>query len=86
MHKRNGKKLLERKINNIILHGSVYDRNSGETVSTMTRVEVLDQLKERLKFILCLTSRRAKCCLTLKGLEACNKIKDGKVNFDVEKK
>jgi hypothetical protein len=46
MHKRNSKKLLERTIRGIILHGSFYDRNLGETVSKTTRVDVLAQLNE----------------------------------------
>jgi hypothetical protein len=46
MHKKNQKKLLERKIRGIILRGSFYDRALGEAVSQMTRIDVLARLAE----------------------------------------
>lgn len=46
MHKRNQQKLLQRRIRGIILRGSFYDRNLGENVSRMTRVDVLGELRE----------------------------------------
>jgi hypothetical protein len=46
MHKRSFKKQQERKIRGIILQGSFYDRNRGEIVSTMTRIDVMGFLKE----------------------------------------
>jgi hypothetical protein len=45
-HKRSSSKLQERKIRGIILRGSHYDRNLGETVSKITRSDILGQLKE----------------------------------------
>jgi hypothetical protein len=46
MHKRNQKKLLQRKIRGIILRGSFFDRALGEAVSKMTRLDVLARLSE----------------------------------------
>jgi hypothetical protein len=46
MHKRKTNKLQERKIRGIILRRSYYDRNLGETVSKITRIEIIDQLNE----------------------------------------
>ena len=46
MHKRNQQKLQERKIRGIILRGSFYDRNLAESISRMTRIDVLAQLGE----------------------------------------
>ncbi len=46
MHKRNQRKLQERKIRGIILRGSFYDRRLGEAVSQMTRLDVMAQLRE----------------------------------------
>jgi hypothetical protein len=46
MHKRNFKKLQERKIRGIVLRGSFFDRNLGEAVSTMTRTDVMSLLNE----------------------------------------
>jgi hypothetical protein len=46
MHKRNQRKLQERRIRGIILRGSFYDRRLGEAVSQMTRLDVLAQLTE----------------------------------------
>ena len=49
MHKKNSMKLQERKIRGIILHGSFYDRNLGEVVSKMTRMDVMAQLNEPIE-------------------------------------
>ena len=46
MHKRNFKKLQERKIRGIVLRGSFFDRNLGEVVSTLTRTDVMSLLNE----------------------------------------
>jgi hypothetical protein len=46
MHKRSANKLQQRKIRGIILRGSYYDRRLGETVSKLTREDVMGQLKE----------------------------------------
>lgn len=46
MHKRSANKLQQRKIQTIILKGSYYDKQHGETVSKLTREEVMGQLKE----------------------------------------
>jgi hypothetical protein len=46
MHKRNQHKQQERRIRGIILRGSHYDRNTGESISKITRLDVLAQLKE----------------------------------------
>lgn len=46
MHKRNQQKLQTRKIRGIILRGSHFDREKGESISRLTRIEVLGQLKE----------------------------------------
>ncbi len=46
MHKRNQRKMQERKIRGIILRGSFYDRALGEAVSKMTRLDVMTQLAE----------------------------------------
>ena len=48
-HKRNNTKLQQRKIRGIILQGSFYDRNQGETISTMTRIDVMELLNEPVK-------------------------------------
>jgi hypothetical protein len=48
MHKRSTNKLQERKINRIILSRSHYDKRNGETISKLTREEVIEQLKEPL--------------------------------------
>jgi len=45
-HKRNNTKLQQRKIRGIILQGSFYDRNRGEVVSTVTRVDIMGLLSE----------------------------------------
>ena len=52
MHKKNARKLEERKIRRIrgiILNGSFHDREIGETVSRMTRLEVMEQLHEPIE-------------------------------------
>jgi hypothetical protein len=46
MHKRKANKLQERKIRGIIQRGSYYDRYKGETVSKVTRLDIIGQLKE----------------------------------------
>ena len=46
MHRRNAKKLQERRITKIILDHSFFDRKLGETVSKVTRVDVLGALNE----------------------------------------
>ena len=46
MHKRSTKKLQQRKIQTIILNGSYHDKQHGETISKLTREEVMGQLKE----------------------------------------
>ena len=46
MHKRNQTKIQERKIRGIILRGSFYDRDLGENISKMTRIDVLAELAE----------------------------------------
>jgi hypothetical protein len=46
MHKRNANKLQERKIRGIIQRGSFHDKRLGETVSKITRLDVIGQLKE----------------------------------------
>jgi len=46
MHKRKSSKLQERKIRGIIFRGAFHDRKSGETVSKMTRIDVMAQLGE----------------------------------------
>ncbi len=46
MHKKNTRKLQERKIRGIILRGSFYDRALGEAISKMNRVDVLSALAE----------------------------------------
>jgi hypothetical protein len=48
-HKRNNTKLQQRKIRGIILQGSFYDRNHGEVVSTMARVDIMGLLNEPVK-------------------------------------
>jgi hypothetical protein len=45
-HKRSNRKLQERKIRGIILQGSFYDKNRGEIVSTMTRIDIMGLLNE----------------------------------------
>jgi len=45
-HKRNNTKHQQRKIRGIILHGSFYDRNHGEVISTMTRIDIMGLLNE----------------------------------------
>lgn len=52
MHKRNSRKLQERKIRGIILRGSFYDRNLSETISKMTRIDVMAQLNEPVEVYL----------------------------------
>ena len=52
MHKRSANKLQHRKILRIILSGSFYDRYRCELVSTITRIEVLAQLKEPVEVYL----------------------------------
>ena len=52
MHKKNAKKLEDReirRIRGIILRGSFFDRKIGETVSRMTRLEVMGQLDEPIE-------------------------------------
>jgi hypothetical protein len=46
LHKRAINKLLGRKIRRIVQRGSYYDKQRGETVSKMTRSEILDQVEE----------------------------------------
>ena len=46
MHKRSANKLQQRKIRGIIVRGSYFDRRLGETVSKLTREDVMGQLKE----------------------------------------
>jgi hypothetical protein len=45
MHKRSQNKLQQRKIQTIILNGSYHDKQHGETVSKLTREDVMGQLK-----------------------------------------
>jgi len=49
MHKRTQHKLQQRTIRGIILRGSFYDRNLGENLSKMTRIDVMAQLKEPIE-------------------------------------
>jgi hypothetical protein len=49
MHKRSPNKLQQRKIQTIILNGSRHDKQHGETVSKLTREEVMGQLKESVE-------------------------------------
>jgi hypothetical protein len=52
MHRKSVKKLEERqvrRIRGIILNGGFYDRKIGETVSRMTRLEVMQQLHEPIE-------------------------------------
>ena len=52
MHKKSAKKLMDRqvrRIRGIILNGSFVDRKIGETVSRMTRLEVMEQLHEPIE-------------------------------------
>jgi len=51
-HKHSKAKLQERKILRIIRRGSFYDRNRCELVSTITRIEVMAQLKEPVEVYL----------------------------------
>ncbi len=46
VHKRKQIKKQERKIRGIIIRGSFQDKNKSETVSTITRIDVMAQLKE----------------------------------------
>jgi hypothetical protein len=46
MHKRSPNKLQQRKIQTIILNGSYHDKQHGETISKLTREDVMGQLKE----------------------------------------
>jgi hypothetical protein len=46
MHKRSPNKLQQRKIRGIIMRGSYFDRRLGETISKVTRLDVIGQLKE----------------------------------------
>jgi hypothetical protein len=46
MHKRSQQKLQARKIRGIILRGSHFDRQRGESICKLTRIDVLAQLKE----------------------------------------
>ena len=61
MQKRNQKKMQERKIRGIILRGSFYDRGLGETVSQMTRVDVMAQLHEPVEVHLVPDVARGRC-------------------------
>jgi hypothetical protein len=44
MHRKNQRKLLEKRARSIILRGSFNDRNTSEIVCRMTRLDVLRQL------------------------------------------
>ena len=46
MHKRSANKLQQRKIRGIILRGSHFDRSMGETMSKLTREDIMGQLRE----------------------------------------
>jgi hypothetical protein len=46
MHRRKASKLQQRKIRGIIFRGSFYDKNLGETVSKITRSEVIARMAE----------------------------------------
>ena len=48
-HKRSQTKQQKRKIRGLIIRGSFYDRQRGEIVSTMTRVDVMAKLKEPIE-------------------------------------
>lgn len=49
MHKRKANKLQERKIRGIIQRGSYYDKARGETISKVTRLDIIGQLKEPIE-------------------------------------
>jgi hypothetical protein len=46
MHKRSPNKLEQRKIQSIVINGCYYDKQHGETISKLTRLEIMDQLNE----------------------------------------
>jgi hypothetical protein len=46
MHKRSTNKLQQRKIQTIIQNGSYHDKQRGETISRLTREEIMGKLKE----------------------------------------
>ncbi len=52
MHKRKPNKLLERRIRGIIIGESHYDKSKGETVSKVTRLDVLDHIGEPVEVYL----------------------------------
>jgi len=49
MHKRNPNTLQQRKIQTIILNGSYRDKQHGETISKLTREEVMGKVKEPIE-------------------------------------
>lgn len=52
MHKRSPNRLHQRKIQTIILNGSYRDKQHGETISKLTREEVMDKLGEHVEVYL----------------------------------
>ncbi len=70
MHRRNAKKLQDRKIRQIrgiILHGSFFDRKLSEVVSRTTRLEVMGQLKEPIEVHLVPEIEKGEVLLDLRG-------------------
>jgi len=67
MHKKNSKKLQDRKIRGIIFHGSFYDRKIGEVVSKMTRLEVMGRLNEPIEVHLVPDVEKGEVLLDLRG-------------------
>ena len=74
MHKKNSKKLQARKIRGIIFHNSFYDRSLGESVSRITRLEVLGQLKEPVEVHLVPDVEKGEVLLDLRGRGSFQKI------------
>ncbi|MCL5876985.1 MAG: hypothetical protein M1540_04140 [Candidatus Bathyarchaeota archaeon] len=67
MHKRSTNKLLQRKIRRIIQHSTYYDKQKGETISTATQSEILDQLKEPIEVCLVPDIEKGEVLLDPKG-------------------
>jgi hypothetical protein len=67
MHKRSPNKLQQRKIQTIILNGSYRDKQHGETVSKLTREDVMGQLKEPIEVSLAPDLERGEVLIDSQG-------------------
>jgi hypothetical protein len=67
VHKRSPRKLQERKIRGIILHGGFHDRKHWEIVNTLTRVDVMARLKEPVEVHLIPDLENGEVLIDLRG-------------------